>query len=139
MFDETAPISASHRFSFSLITKDGRQLYLQTGRTFLHDVSTAVQRDLTFSPSPAQKRNYFVAQDITEAKVAQARILHAARLTALGEMAATFAHELNQPLNAIALASGNGMAELHQAKPNLASINKKNLNALKIKRSGLAR
>ena len=125
LFGENAPISASHRFSFSLITKDGRQLHLQTGRTFLHDVSTAVQRDLTYSPSLTQQRNYFVAQDITEAKVAQARILHAARLTALGEMAATFAHELNQPLNAIALASGNGMAELHQAKPNLASINKK--------------
>jgi PAS domain S-box-containing protein len=125
LFGEIAPKSASHSFSFSLITKDGRQLYLQTGRTFLHDVSTAVQRGVTSHSGLAQNRNYFVAQDNTEAKVAQANILHAARLTALGEMAATFAHELNQPLNAIALASGNGMAELHQAKPNLASINKK--------------
>ncbi len=40
----------------------------------------------------------------------QAKLLHASRLAALGEMASSFAHELNQPLNVIALAAG-GVAE----------------------------
>jgi two-component system sensor kinase FixL len=50
-----------------------------------------------------------VARDITESKQSQLRIqelqaelIHVSRFTALGEMASTLAHELNQPLTAVA-------------------------------------
>jgi len=49
-------------------------------------------------------------RDITEHQVAQQRLqelqselLHVSRLSAMGQMASTLAHELNQPLSAIAI------------------------------------
>ncbi|WP_159089059.1 ATP-binding protein [Tateyamaria sp. Alg231-49] len=50
---------------------------------------------------------YFVAQNLNELKVSQAKLIHASRLAALGEMASSFAHEINQPLNVIALSAGS--------------------------------
>lgn len=53
------------------------------------------------------------AQDVTERKDAEERarkdreaLAHSSRLCTLGEMSATFAHEVNQPLTAIATAAG---------------------------------
>lgn len=43
-----------------------------------------------------------VSVDITERKQLEANLLHGSRLSAMGEMAAALAHELNQPLSAIA-------------------------------------
>ena len=45
--------------------------------------------------------------DVTEERAAEARAAAAARLTSLGEMAAGLAHEMKQPLTAIALAASN--------------------------------
>ena len=55
-----------------------------------------------------------VAKDITEYKLAQkalrekeAQLIHAGRLTAMGEMASGIAHELNQPLTIIRMTAQN--------------------------------
>lgn len=60
-----------------------------------------------------------MVQDITERKaleerdrMRQAQLLHSARLVTMGEMASTMAHELNQPLTAIANFSGAGLRRL---------------------------
>ena len=48
-----------------------------------------------------------VGQDVTELKQAQSKVLESARLTSLGEMTTSIAHEINQPLNAIRLTITN--------------------------------
>jgi two-component system sensor kinase FixL len=65
-------------------------------------------------------------RDLTERQVTQARLqelqaelMHISRLTALGEMASTLAHELNQPLSAIAnyLKGGRRLLERQPPEP----------------------
>jgi len=63
----------------------------------------------------------FVGTDITEAKRdaeaarrLQAELAHVSRLSSLGEMAAGFAHELNQPLTAIHNFAGGCVRRLNQ-------------------------
>ena len=48
-----------------------------------------------------------VGQDITELRQTQAQVIQASKLATLGEMATSVAHELNQPLNIIRMASNN--------------------------------
>ncbi|MEM7213692.1 MAG: HAMP domain-containing protein, partial [Pseudomonadota bacterium] len=47
------------------------------------------------------------SSDITELKVSQAQLVQASKLATLGEMATGIAHELNQPLGVIRMASNN--------------------------------
>ncbi|WP_225773915.1 sensor histidine kinase [Pseudomonas sp. Marseille-Q5115] len=51
---------------------------------------------------------------------AQAQLAHASRVTTLGELAASIAHEVNQPLAAIANNSGAGLRWLQRPRPELA-------------------
>jgi C4-dicarboxylate-specific signal transduction histidine kinase len=55
--------------------------------------------------------------DVTAERAAEARAAAAARLTSLGEMAAGLAHELKQPLTAIALAAENGRRAVERGDP----------------------
>ncbi len=48
-----------------------------------------------------------VGQDITELKISQQQLIQASKLSSLGEMATSVAHELNQPLNTIRMAVSN--------------------------------
>jgi two-component system sensor kinase FixL len=66
-------------------------------------------------------------RDLTERQDTQARLqelqaelMHISRLTALGEMASTLAHELNQPLSAIANYLTGGRRLLEQSPPDAA-------------------
>lgn len=56
-----------------------------------------------------------VGTDITALRAAERRLIHAAKLASLGEMATALAHEVNQPLNVIKLAAGNLSRRLQQA------------------------
>ena len=100
--------SSTESFEFCMRTREGRDVFLLGGGTIIQDLSSVVAKSASQSRSNETQLNYVIAQDITAQKTAQDQLLHAARLAALGEMAATFAHELNQPLNAISLAAGNG-------------------------------
>lgn len=75
------------------VTKDGETIWGRVIATAFHDdlgnVTTAMG----------------IVEDITERKLAetlQEELTHAARLSVIGEMATGIAHELNQPLSAIA-------------------------------------
>lgn len=46
-----------------------------------------------------------IGEDITDFKNVQSDLVHASKLTTLGEMAASLTHELNQPLNVIRMAA----------------------------------
>ncbi len=48
-----------------------------------------------------------MGQDLTALKNAQAQLFQSAKLSSLGEMASSVAHELNQPLNVIRMAAAN--------------------------------
>lgn len=52
--------------------------------------------------------------DITDRVKAEHDLTHASRLTALGELAASLAHEMGQPLAAIKLSVGNGLIRLER-------------------------
>lgn len=54
-----------------------------------------------------QNKKYYIARNVSELRDSQAKLIQASRLAALGEMASSFAHELNQPLNIISMSAGN--------------------------------
>ena len=58
-----------------------------------------------------------VGQDITELRHSQAQVIQASKLATLGEMATSVAHELNQPLNVIRMASNNCRRHIEQRGP----------------------
>jgi two-component system sensor kinase FixL len=72
---------------------------------------TTFPMELTVGEARSSERRFFTGfvRDLTERRrteaqleVLQAELVHMSRLTAMGEMASTLAHELNQPLAAIA-------------------------------------
>ncbi len=95
---------------FDLTTKSGKTVPLVISELGTEKGETVHVLTSTEKADPAGSTSYFIAQNVGSLKQAQAKLLHASRLAALGEMASSFAHELNQPLNVIALAAG-GVAE----------------------------
>jgi two-component system sensor kinase FixL len=88
------------------------------GSTFPMELAVAEMR--------SHDKRYFTGfvRDLTERQDTQARLqelqaelLHISRLTALGEMASTLAHELNQPLSAIANYLTGGRRLLDRSPP----------------------
>lgn len=53
-----------------------------------------------------------IGTDVTEHRTAQVAIAQSAKMIMLGEMATGMAHELNQPLNVIHMATQNALAEI---------------------------
>lgn len=67
--------------------------------------------------------------DVTEAKraeealhQAQSQLAHATRVTILGEMAASIAHEVNQPLTAVSSSAEAGLRWLNREEPNFVEV-----------------
>ena len=81
-----------------------------------------------------QKPNYnssksaatlIIMMDITERKVAEAKLIQSSKLATLGELSAGVAHELNQPLHTINLAASNIAHALKSEPPDITVVNKK--------------
>ena len=53
-------------------------------------------------------------------RAAQAELAHMARVTTMGEMTASIAHEVNQPLTAVVTSGDAGLRWLNQTPPNVA-------------------
>lgn len=66
-----------------------------------------------------------VGHDNTEVKSAQEKLIHAAKMATVGEMATGVAHEINQPLNVIKMASFNARRNLTKGEEGLAQVGKK--------------
>jgi PAS domain S-box-containing protein len=100
-------------------------------RMVLHDGSikhgTSVGRP---SISPTGEFEFFgVVMDVTERhrneealRATQAELSHMARLTTMGEFAASFAHEINQPLTAIVSNGQAGLRWLNRETPVLDEV-----------------
>jgi PAS domain S-box-containing protein len=63
--------------------------------------------------------------DVSERKAAAAQIIQSSKLATLGEMATSVAHELNQPLNVIRMAAGNGRRKISNDTADLEYLNDK--------------
>ncbi|WP_247507018.1 ATP-binding protein [Bradyrhizobium sp. 1] len=85
---------------------------------------------ITFPSGPDGDRNVLAfVVDITERKqaqdallAAQAELAHAARLATLGELSASIAHEVNQPLAAIVTSGEAGLRWLRRDVPDLKEV-----------------
>jgi PAS domain S-box-containing protein len=98
-------------FEFEIITKEGLIKHVEVSTV---DVSTE-----------SEFLVLGIVRDISERKKVESQMIQSGRLSALGEMAAGIAHEINQPLNTLSLAFDNILMEA-QDKP---SVNAKYLNS----------
>lgn len=111
---ETAEATAS--FRFRALHADGSTRILEAvARNLLHD--------------PVVAGVVVNSRDVTErlktdenARKLQNELAHVARLSTMGEMAAGFAHELNQPLTAILNYASGCVRHLDAGKPNLKEL-----------------
>lgn len=85
-----------HNFEYRMIAADGRTVWI-------HDVVRVIQRD-----DRNVLRGFMI--DVTDRKGAEASLRQADRLASLGTLAAGIAHEINNPLGAILLASQRALS-----------------------------
>ena len=108
-----SPYRESHDSYLERYLRTGERRIIGIGRVVVgerKDGST-FPMELAVGEMKSANRQYFTGfiRDLTERQKTEARLqelqselVHISRLTAMGEMAATLAHELNQPLSAIA-------------------------------------
>ncbi len=87
------------RCPMRILARDPRPIYRHV------TTRTCRQLDLSFYPVTGEDRKLtamtVIIKDITEKAQMEARLLHSARLAAIGEMAAGVAHELNSPMTVV--------------------------------------
>ncbi|MBB6409223.1 PAS domain-containing sensor histidine kinase [Mesorhizobium sangaii] len=118
-----APLTAINAELHSLGRWDGELVYTKRNGSEVAVASRwALQRDRQGNPTSVLETN----NDITERKraenalqLAQAELAHVARMSTLGELAASIAHEINQPLAAIVNGAGAGLRWLDRQPPDL--------------------
>jgi PAS domain S-box-containing protein len=63
-------------------------------------------RSALINPADVSEGRIFTVMDITQTKLMQAQLIRSERLAATGELAASIAHEINSPLQAVAVMLG---------------------------------
>jgi len=84
------------RAEYRLLASDGTYRWIETRGVTVRDADGSPQRMIGSLTDVTQRKR---AEE--EARQRQAELAHVLRVTAMGEMAAGLAHELNQPLSAI--------------------------------------
>ncbi len=81
--------------------------YISYEKEFIHKKGHKVPVRLyaSYFIKNSEKLVWSLAQDITEEKFNQAKLLHSSKLATIGAMATGIAHELNQPLNIIKMSA----------------------------------
>ena len=122
------PYRGAHAGYIERYQRTGERRIIGIGRVVVgerRDGST-FPMELAVGELSSRGRQYFTGfiRDLTERQDTQARmqelqaeLMHISRLTALGEMASTLAHELNQPLSAIANYLSGGRRLLERDPP----------------------
>ena len=67
-----------------------------------------------FTTEEGEEGVYITGRDLTEAKAKETQLIHAGRLSSLGEMASGIAHEINQPLSLISLTTGGLLRDVEK-------------------------
>jgi len=91
--------------------RDKLELRVQQRTAELQETNEALELELS-----ERKR----AED--ELRKSQTELAHVARVMTLGELTASIAHEINQPLAAIVTNGNAGLRWLHSERPNLAEV-----------------
>jgi PAS domain S-box-containing protein len=110
--------------------RDGARLHYETETTYQRKDGTTLPVNTYFSAvgGPESKTRTFllVTVDTTARRAAeealraaQSELTRVARLTTVGAMAATIAHEINQPLASIVMNGNAGLRWLARSEPNL--------------------
>ena len=98
-------------YEFPLFTKSGKSVDVLLNSTTRLDASGQVVGVVGVGQNITEL-NKVRAEQARERKEATAQIIQASKLSTLGEMATSVAHELNQPLNVIRMAAGNGRRKI---------------------------
>jgi PAS domain S-box-containing protein len=110
--------------------REGKQQSYETVQQYLHKNGSPIWVHAYVSRMPGSKSNppLFLATaiDITDRKRAEAasrdalsELARVVRMTTMGEMTASIAHEINQPLGAIVANGSAGLRWLNHVNPNL--------------------
>jgi len=122
-----SPDRETHQEYLARYLKTGERQIIGIGRTVtgLRPDGSTFPMELTVGEVRSRGRHLFTAfiRDLTERHASerrvqelQAELLHVSRVSAVGEMASALAHELNQPLTAIA-SSAKAALRMLQAHP----------------------
>jgi PAS domain S-box-containing protein len=93
-------------FEFPLFTQSGDRIDVLLNSTTRRNASGTTIGVIGVGQDITELNKIRIEQEV-ERKEAAAQIIQSSKLATLGEMATSVAHELNQPLNVIRLASGN--------------------------------
>ena len=96
-FDELDRGTGTMDVEYRVILRDGSTRHLHHIAQAVYDITGKATKHIGTVHDVTERRH---AED--EARVLQERLTHFARLSTMGEMAAGLAHEINQPLSAIA-------------------------------------
>jgi signal transduction histidine kinase len=126
------PAASSHVYAEAVIAAvTGAPHYItETKLQTLHGVEFDALFTAVFPPDTMNKGTLLIGVvDISERKKAeamlaqvQAEFAHAARISMLGELTASIAHEVNQPLAAIAASAAAGQRWLGRDEPDLDEV-----------------
>lgn len=139
--DNAAELIQSVRYLFSATPKMANRVmkaHFEGARNYVEQAKMATfdgrVLDVVFSvtyPAPPEYMDttFITVEDVTERlwtegelRRLQANFAHAARLSTLGELAASIAHEVNQPLSAITTNADTSLRWLAQDQPNLDKV-----------------
>jgi two-component system, LuxR family, sensor kinase FixL len=102
---------------YQVSLRDGRVRHLHHIAQAVTDVSGRITKHVGTMHDVTDRRH---AED--EARQLQERLTHFSRLSTMGEMAAGLAHEINQPLSAIATYAQASQRFLKQPEPDIAEV-----------------
>jgi PAS domain S-box-containing protein len=100
-------------FEFPLFTHSGDRVDVLLNSTTRRDASGQIVGVVGVGQDITELNKIRIEQEV-ERKEASAQMIQSSKLATLGEMATSVAHELNQPLNVIRLASGNIRSKISQ-------------------------
>jgi PAS domain S-box-containing protein len=106
-------------FVYSIINQSGSRIFVRTsGKPFFDVNGNFLGYRGTGTDITALKRAEQAEQDL---RTAQAELAHVTRVTMLGELTASIAHEVNQPLAAVVANAEASLRWLNREEPDLAA------------------
>jgi len=77
-----------------------------------------------FTKPEGEEGIYLTGRDITELREKETQLIHAGRMSSLGEMAAGVAHEINQPLSVISMAAEGTLRDIEKNQVDVSAFPK---------------
>jgi len=75
-----------------------------------------------FTTVEGEKGVYLTGRDLTELRAKETQLIHAGRLSSLGEMATGISHEINQPLFVISMAAESILRDIEKKRVDISEL-----------------